>query len=104
MNSSVDLLRAVFALAFVLGLIWLLGYAIRRYGARWGLAAPLTSKADRRLKIIETLPVDARNRLVLIQRDQTQHLLLVNADSSQVIEQNIPFIPAVAASQGAESQ
>ncbi len=86
MNSSVDLIRAIVALAFVLGLIWTLGYLIRKHGWRIGLpTAPLNGKV-RRLKIIETLPLDAKNRAVLIRRDDVEHLVLVGTDTAQLIE------------------
>ena len=106
MNTTLDLLRAIFALTFVLGLLWLLGYVLRRYGARWGLAPPMTAKAQRRLKILEILPIDGRTRLVLIQRDAVQHLLMIGADGSQtVVEQAIAphTISAPSAIQGDET-
>jgi flagellar protein FliO/FliZ len=44
---------------------------------------------NRRLKIIETLPVGAKHKAVLIQRDDRQHLILLGANSDTVIETNI---------------
>ena len=89
MNPSIDLLRAVFALAFVIGLIWLFGYAIRRYGWKFGMPIAPPTKAQRRLQIVESLNLDAKNRLVLIRRDATEHLVIVNAETANVIESSI---------------
>jgi flagellar protein FliO/FliZ len=86
MNPSVDLLRAVLALAFVLGLIWLLGALIRKYGWRMGLPTPMTPSRIRRLQMIETMTLDGKNRLVLFRRDNVEHLVLVGSDTTQVIE------------------
>lgn len=89
MNSSVDLIRAIAALAFVIGLIWSIGYLARKYGAKLGLpTAPLTGKA-RRLHLVESLSLDAKTRLILIKRDDAEHLLLVGTDTAQVIETSL---------------
>jgi len=91
MNQNVDFLRAFFALVFVLGLIWLLGYAVRKYGWKMGLPTPKQS-AQRRLALVEVLPIDTKNKLVIVRRDQTEHLLLVGAEMTQVIETSLPLM------------
>ena len=48
-----------------------------------------SSGAKRRLKIVETLPIDARHKAVLIQRDDTQHLVVLSNSGDTVIETNI---------------
>lgn len=85
MNHDVNFLRAVIALVFVVGLIWLLGAAIRKYGWRIGLPTPPQSK-HRRLNLVEVLPIDPKNKLVIVRRDDTEHLLLVGQETTQVIE------------------
>lgn len=86
MNPSTDLLRAIFALALVVGMIWLLGYALRKYGWKFGMPIAPPTKAQRRLQIVESMNLDAKNRLVLIKRDDTEHLIVLNATSTHVIE------------------
>lgn len=70
-------LRAVFGLAFVLGLIGLTGVALRRYGpdalARFG--APM--RKERRMTVVETLVLDPSRRLVLVALDGQEKLLLL---------------------------
>ena len=89
MNSSIDLLRAILALAFVLGLIWLLGAAIRKYGWRIGLPTPMSPSRTRRLQLLEVLTVDNKNRLILFRRDDAEHLILVGQETAQIVETNI---------------
>ena len=77
------------ALLFVLGLMWSLGYLLRRYGARLGLPTPPLTGPNRRLQLIEVLPLDGRNKIVLVRRDDAEHLVLIGPAESEVIEKNI---------------
>lgn len=85
-----DYLKFFFALVFVLALMGGLAYAMKRLG--WGQngISALGGKTKKRLKIIEILPLDARRKAVLIQRDSTQHLVILGSSSEIVIETNIP--------------
>ena len=69
-------LRAIFALTVTLGLIGLAAVALRRYGpdAIARLAAP---KKDRRLRIVETLVLDPARRIVIIDCDGREQLMLL---------------------------
>ena len=71
-----DLARAVFALAITLGLVGLAAVVARRFGPEW-LTRLQRPKAERRLAIIESLPLDPARRLVLVRLDSTQRLLLL---------------------------
>ena len=74
--SFADFARAFFALAFTLGLVGLAAVAARRFGPEW-LVRLQRPKADRRLAIIESLPLDPARRLVLVRLDSTERLLLL---------------------------
>ena len=80
-----DLARYLGALLLVLGLIGFAGLAARRYGLP-GLSKPIDT---RRLKIVETLMISARQRLVLLSRDGVEHLVIISPDGAAVLEQNI---------------
>ena len=84
--DSVNVIKTLMAFAFVLALMWLLSILMKRIG--YGQAI-MRRKEDRRLKMVEYLPIDTRNRLVLVARDGVEHLLLVNAEHSVIVEQNI---------------
>ncbi len=90
MNPTFDLIRACVALLFVVGLMWSLGYVLRRYGTRLGLPMPPLTGANRRLQLVEILPLDGRNKVVLVRRDNTEHLLVIGPGDPEVIEKNIP--------------
>lgn len=80
-----QILRLVFALLFVLALMGLFNLFVKRfYGAR--LQAP---GRKRRLNIVETLPLDARRRLVLLRRDGVEHLVILGPSGETVIERGI---------------
>jgi len=81
-------LRFVLALAFVLALIGLLAAVARRYGFGFPAAA-IKSVGRRRLKVVEVTPVDARRRLVLVRRDDTEHLILLGQSGELVVETGI---------------
>jgi flagellar protein FliO/FliZ len=76
--------RFVLALVFVLLLIVACGWIARRLGLAGRLAAVRSGK--RRLAILEVLPLDGRRRLVLLQRDGVEHLVLLGQPGDLVIE------------------
>ncbi len=76
------LLKFFSAFVFVIALMLLFSWLLKRMG----LSGPLvTSAAARRLKIVEFLPVDHRRRLVLVQCDDKEYLLLLGAGSETVV-------------------
>ena len=85
-----DIARYLGALLLVLGLIGFAGLAARRFGLP-GLAKPAST---RRLKIVETLMISPRQRLVLLRRDDVEHLVMVCPDGASVIEASIAAPPS----------
>src|SRR5438034_11693468 len=82
------IVRFVVAFVIVLALIGLTFWLIRRFGgARVGAAAQRGRQP--RLAVIDAAPVDGRRRLVLIRRDNVEHLLMIGGPSDIVVEQNI---------------
>lgn len=71
-----DVLRAIIALAFTLGLIALAAYALRRWGPG-GMLALGAPRAERRMSVVETLILDPSRRLVLVKLDGRERLLLL---------------------------
>lgn len=72
-----DFLRAVFALAVTLGLVGVAAVALRRYGpdalARFGQP----QRKERRLRVVETLVLDPARRLLIVECDGQERLLLL---------------------------
>lgn len=81
-----DYFKFAAALVFVLCLMGGLSYVLRRFNLGQGR---MISPADRRLKIVEVLPLDARRKAMLIKRDDTEHLVILNASGETVVETNI---------------
>ena len=80
-------LRFVLALVFVLGLIALLSVGARKLG--FGHNTTMMRGKHRRLGIVEIMPLDARRKLVLIKRDDKEHLLVLGPGSETVVESGI---------------
>ncbi|MBX6369526.1 MAG: flagellar type III secretion system pore protein FliP [Rhodospirillales bacterium] len=93
--ASVDLYtRFLIALALVVALIAGAAWAAKRFG----LAGRITAAAGgrRRLAVVEVAPLDGKRRLVLLRRDDVEHLVVLGQESATVIETNIspPTRPA----------
>ena len=84
--EDLDYFKFLLVLFLVIGLIGLFGFLLRRIG--FG-GVRVTAGRGRRLGIQEVLPVDARRRLVLVRRDDREHLILLGAAQDIVIETDI---------------
>ncbi len=82
-----EFLRFASALVFVLALIGSLGWMVRHFklAERFASFGPAT----RRLKVIESLPLDPRRRLLIVRRDDTEHLLVTGPSGEIVVETHI---------------
>ena len=80
--------RFVLALVFVLALIGLLAWIARRYG--FGARGGSKNRFGRRVDIVETRAIDGKRRLVLLRRDDVEHLVMIGANADLLIEQGIP--------------
>lgn len=81
-----DIPRVIFALLIVIGLIGLGAAAARRYQ---NTAARLNRLSSRRLKIVETLYLDPKRRVVIVRRDDREHVILVGSQTETVLESNL---------------
>ena len=87
--SSADLpqiLKLVAALVFVVSLMGGLAFILKRSGLNGTLPS---ASNDKRLKLIEILHLDGRRKLVLLQRDDKQHLVILGASGETVVETDI---------------
>jgi flagellar protein FliO/FliZ len=76
-------LRFALALVLVLGLIALLAWLLRRFG----MGVKMTK--GRRLGVIEVQMLGPRHRLMLIRRDDVEHLVIVGPTSETIVESGI---------------
>ena len=87
---TLEYLQAAAALALVLALIGLVAMLARRFGLA-GQAA--IRRGSRRLSVLESLALDPKTRLVLIQRDGAEHLLAIAGTGVTVIERDLAAAP-----------
>lgn len=80
-------MNLLLAFVVVLALIGVIAWAIRRF-TRQRLGSAARTRQPR-LAIIDTAAVDARRQLVIIRRDNVEHLLMIGGASDVVIETNI---------------
>jgi flagellar protein FliO/FliZ len=81
-------LKVVLFVIVVLGLLALAFWLLRRFGGG-RLGGGATRGRQPRLAVIDQASVDSRRRLVLIRRDNVEHLLIIGGPSDVVVEQNI---------------
>ena len=87
-SLSTTIIQFIFALGFVIGLLALFAYGAKRLG--FIARVTVDNKSDKkRLDIVEIRPVDAKRRLVLIRRDDVEHLIMIGTDHDLLIENNI---------------
>lgn len=85
---DINYTHAVLALIVVLALIWVIATVARRLGLSM---LPMPRRGQRRrLGIVEVMTLDAKRRLVLVRRDETEHLVLLGAGSEMLVEGGIP--------------
>ena len=80
--------RFFLAFLIVLGLIGVTAWAVRRFGVgRLGGAAMRGRQP--RLAVIDYASVDARRRLILVRRDNVEHLVMIGGPTDVVVESSI---------------
>lgn len=83
--DTAQVMKFVAALLFVLSLMAMLALVMRRIN-NGGSVMPVSR---RRLKLVETLPIDPRRRLAIIRCDDREHLLILGTNGETVIETNL---------------
>src|SRR5262245_48381696 len=81
-------LKILFFVIVVLALLALAFWLLRRFGAG-RLGGGAARGRQPRLAVIDQATVDGRRRLVLIRRDNVEHLLIIGGPTDVVVEQNI---------------
>ena len=90
--DSVSWLRVAFAFLLVFGLIAGMTFVLKYVTAR-GFRLPTSNPSTRRLRMVESLPLDIRRRLVIVRCDGAEHLLLLGPERDIVVTTNLPPAP-----------
>lgn len=93
-GGATQVIAAILALIVVLLLFSIFVFVLKRLT---GSNAPQNRSRQPRIAVMDSTNVDARRQLVLIRRDNVEHLLLVGGPSDLVVEQNIVRNTPVAA-------
>jgi flagellar protein FliO/FliZ len=81
-----EYLRFAAALIFVLALIGAAAFALRAFGF---MTPGNRNKAERRLTIVETMMLDPRRRLMIVRRDNVEHVLLLGMSGETILERAV---------------
>jgi flagellar protein FliO/FliZ len=89
-------LRFIIAFGVVLSLIALTFVGLRRFAGRRLPLANAGRARQPRLGVLDAFAIDARRRLVLIRRDNVEHLIMIGGPNDVLIESEIVRAPAQA--------
>lgn len=89
--------RFIVAFVLVLALIGLTAWLIRQFGSARAASSGGGRSRVPRLAVLDSAIVDARRRLVLIRRDNVEHLILIGGPTDVVVEENIVRAQSAAA-------
>ena len=92
--DTIDPARFVFASLVVLGLIGLLAvflkyYSQKTFGQKFTGKLFAANQITGRIAIVETYYIDHKTKLVLLKRDDIEHLLVISDGKAIVIESGI---------------
>ena len=87
-DTGATIAQYVITLAVILLVILLVFWLIRTF-TNGGLGVGTTRGRQPRLAVLDALPLDQRRRLILIRRDNVEHLILVGGPSDIVVEPGI---------------
>ncbi|MFN7037964.1 MAG: hypothetical protein ACK4OM_00125 [Alphaproteobacteria bacterium] len=62
---------------------------------RWNSFAFLKNNLNKRVSIEDITYIDSKRKLILIKRDNVEHLILISNDRELVIEEKINFTDSV---------
>ena len=89
------LLRMFGALAIVLGLLAGALWAVRRFDIRLPGRLGAGGAPDKRLEVVERLTVDPKRSLLLVRRDNVEHLVLMAPEGNVVLHEARTDSPAL---------
>jgi len=93
MDSSLYYFKVLAAFVFVIALMYLIGFAAKRWGGQAvaGAAknAKIFSKTSGCLRIVDTTMLDYRRRLVLVEYNQKGYMIMLGPQSESLVAAGI---------------
>jgi flagellar protein FliO/FliZ len=93
MGDLNNLVLAVAAILFVIALVALVVWAFKTFITGRPSAHGFLRPRDKRLGVVETASVDARRKLLLVRRDEVEHLVMIGGPIDMLIETGIKGRP-----------
>src|SRR6185295_11085636 len=87
------LVLAVAAILFVIALGALTVWAFKTFVTGTSSAHGFVRPRDKRLGVVETASVDAKRKLLLVRRDEVEHLVMIGGPVDMLIETGIKGRP-----------
>ncbi|HXL69305.1 MAG TPA: hypothetical protein VN930_11170 [Xanthobacteraceae bacterium] len=81
--------KYILTILLVLALVGLVAWLLRQFGAARRALSGSSRNRQPRLAVLDHATVDARRKLVLIRRDNVEHLILIGGPTDVVVEMNI---------------
>ena len=89
-------IRFFIAFLISLGLIGAMAWAVLRFGTEWSGGASIHARAhEPRLAVVGHASVDESRQLIIVRRDNVEHLLMIGGWTDVVVEANIVRAPSV---------
>lgn len=79
-----EYVKFVLALAFVIGMIWLVAYGMKRTGLDKRLRG--VTGQHGRLGVVDVLYLDPKRKLTIVQADGREYLILIAGDQASLID------------------
>lgn len=79
-----EYIKFILALAFVVGLIWLFAYMIKRTGLDKRLRGVTGQQG--RLAVVDVIYLDPRRKLTLVRADKREYLIFIAGDTAQLLD------------------
>ena len=93
MDDPNNFVLAVAAILFVIALAALLVWAFRTFFGGQSSTHGFVRPRDKRLGVVETATVDAKRKLLLVRRDEVEHLVMIGGPVDMLIETGIKGRP-----------
>ena len=94
MTDTDSLLLAVAAFLFAFAVIALIAWAFKTFMLTGRSGSGFLKGRERRLGVVESAAVDGHRKLILIRRDNVEHLIMTGGPVDVVIETGIEGTPA----------
>ena len=85
--------QLIIGVAIVAGLVGAIGWLIHRFGIQH-LGTRIAARRQPHLAVVDVAEVDGRRHLILIRRDNTEHLMMIGGPNDLLIEANIAVAAA----------